>query len=98
MTIKISEVTTTRVGTAYSLAYKDYNLTLCTEDKIPGLNISLSGQLYADSIYCPDDYDFKVYGNYGSESTTSVQISLNKCSVGACADNNTMNAYLDFTR
>jgi hypothetical protein len=94
MELKVREFYAERVGTEFVTTYKDYNLTKCTEDKIPGITEAIDGQLYADELYCPDNYDFEAYGNFGSQKVTGLNIQLNKCLGLTCADNNTMNAYL----
>jgi hypothetical protein len=94
MEIVVGELYLERTGTVFVPTYKYYNLTLCTEDDFPGSSKQLDSQLYSDAVYCPDNHDFKVFGNFGSQNLSALSIELNKCRGVTCADNNTMNAYL----
>jgi hypothetical protein len=66
VSILVRETFVVRNGTTFDPTYKYYNLTKCTEEDLPGYGEQLGGTLYADAIYCPDNYDFEIFGNYGS--------------------------------
>jgi hypothetical protein len=98
MKFQVAEQHQTRNGSIFTNVYKYYNLTTCTEEKFPGYDEVSMDQLYAESALCPDNYDFEMFGDYGSQELRGLSITLDKCDGALCANNNTMNAYLSDAR
>jgi hypothetical protein len=94
VSLLVSEQYQTRNGTDFENTYQDYNLTTCTEEKLPGITELASGQLYGDAILCPDNYDFPMYGSYGSQELRGISIRAVRCSGDSCASQAEINAYL----